>query len=148
MANRYRGHRYIHFTSAPNWEWWDLELKSIVHMSAIRLHPLQYCRLPYNAMPLRIACRACARQQRLLRRYYSIERHSRDYNGAVEALNSLQSNFSVVEAIRKAGPGWNKLAIPEMTAWVKRIGYEVCVTKLSIQTSPDHGPCSRPTSIS
>lgn len=52
---------------------------------------------------------------------------SRDYNEAVQALNSLQSNFSIVEAIRKMGPGWNKLAIPEMTGWLRRIGYEVCV---------------------
>ena len=60
---------------------------------------------------------------------YSSVNHTRDYNGAVQALNSLQSNFSIVEAIRKMGPGWNKLAIPEMVGWVKRIGYEVCVSR-------------------
>ncbi|KAK4574368.1 hypothetical protein LTR86_002130 [Recurvomyces mirabilis] len=48
----------------------------------------------------------------------------RDYNAAVQALNSLQSNFSAVEAIRKQGPGWNKRALPEMREWVRRIGYE------------------------
>lgn len=60
-------------------------------------------------------------------RTYSTSKYARDYNGAVAALNSLQSNFSIVDAIRKMGPGWNKLAIPEMISWVRRIGYEVCV---------------------
>ncbi|CAK4028085.1 Folylpolyglutamate synthase [Lecanosticta acicola] len=49
---------------------------------------------------------------------------TRDYNAAVAALNGLQSNFSIVEAIRKQGPGSNKLALPEMISWVRRIGYE------------------------
>ncbi|KAK5109702.1 hypothetical protein LTR62_006825 [Meristemomyces frigidus] len=49
---------------------------------------------------------------------------TRDYNAAVQALNSLQSNFSAVEAIRKQGPGWNKRALPEMREWVRRIGYQ------------------------
>ncbi|TKA76762.1 hypothetical protein B0A55_03636 [Friedmanniomyces simplex] len=48
----------------------------------------------------------------------------RDYNAAVQALNTLQSNFSAVEAIRKQGPGWNQRALPEMRSWVRRIGYE------------------------
>jgi hypothetical protein len=38
----------------------------------------------------------------------------------------LQSNFSIVEAIRKSGPGSNKRSIPDMINWVRRIGYEVC----------------------
>lgn len=46
---------------------------------------------------------------------------------AVAALNTLQSNFSIVDAIRKSGRGMNKNAIPEMLEWVKRLGYEVCV---------------------
>ncbi|EGP92339.1 uncharacterized protein MYCGRDRAFT_98499 [Zymoseptoria tritici IPO323] len=49
---------------------------------------------------------------------------SRDYNAAVAALNGLQSNFSIVEAIRKAGPGSNSRSIPDMINWVRRIGYE------------------------
>ncbi|KAK0888002.1 hypothetical protein LTR02_016707 [Friedmanniomyces endolithicus] len=48
----------------------------------------------------------------------------RDYTAAVQSLNSLQSNFSAVEAIRKQGPGWNQRALPEMRSWVRRIGYE------------------------
>lgn len=80
-------------------------------------------------MPLHMesVCRACVRQLYAQRRLYSSAKRSRDYNGAVQALNALQSNFSIVEAIRKLGPGWNKLAIPEMIGWVRRIGYEVCV---------------------
>jgi len=46
---------------------------------------------------------------------------------AVAALNTLQSNFSIVDAIRKSGRGMNKNAIPEMIEWVNKLGYEVCV---------------------
>jgi hypothetical protein len=49
----------------------------------------------------------------------------RDYNAAVAALNTLQSNFSIVNAIRKSGKGMNQNAIPEMIEWVKKSGYEV-----------------------
>ena len=76
-------------------------------------------------MVIHTVCRACARQRTFGRRLYSTAKYPRDYNGAVQALNSLQSNFSIVEAIRKLGPGWNQLAIPEMIGWVRRIGYEV-----------------------
>ena len=44
---------------------------------------------------------------------------------AVSALNTLQSNFTVVDAVRKSGRGMNKNAIPEMIEWCQRIGYEV-----------------------
>ncbi|KAI4727160.1 FolC bifunctional protein [Aureobasidium sp. EXF-10728] len=47
-----------------------------------------------------------------------------DYSAAVAALNTLQSNFSIVDAIRKSGKGMNKNAIPEMIEWVKKLGYE------------------------
>ncbi|CAD0011159.1 unnamed protein product [Aureobasidium pullulans] len=47
-----------------------------------------------------------------------------DYNAAVAALNTLQSNFSIVDAIRKSGRGMNKNAIPEMIEWVNKLGYE------------------------
>ncbi|TKA64445.1 hypothetical protein B0A49_04252 [Cryomyces minteri] len=49
---------------------------------------------------------------------------SRDYAAAVAALNTLQSNFSIVDAIRKSGRGMNKQAIPEMVEWCHKIGYE------------------------
>ncbi|KAK2809176.1 hypothetical protein FQN50_004011 [Emmonsiellopsis sp. PD_5] len=48
----------------------------------------------------------------------------RGYEDAIAALNSLQSNFSVVNAIRKAGPGMNLQAIPEMVEWCRKIGYQ------------------------
>ena len=44
---------------------------------------------------------------------------------AVAALNTLQSNHSIVDAIRKSGRGMNKQAIPEMIDWCQRAGYEV-----------------------
>ncbi|KAF1949894.1 FolC bifunctional protein [Byssothecium circinans] len=48
----------------------------------------------------------------------------RDYAAAVAALNTLQSNFSIVDAIRKSGMGMHKQAIPEMIEWCRKIGYE------------------------
>ncbi|RMZ69372.1 folylpolyglutamate synthase [Pyrenophora seminiperda CCB06] len=45
-------------------------------------------------------------------------------NAAVTALNTLQSNFSIVDAIRKSGRGMNKQAIPEMLEWCRKVGYE------------------------
>ncbi|KAE8862025.1 hypothetical protein PTNB73_07579 [Pyrenophora teres f. teres] len=48
----------------------------------------------------------------------------RDYAAAVAALNTLQSNFSIVDAIRKSGRGMNKQAIPEMLEWCRKLGYE------------------------
>ena len=45
---------------------------------------------------------------------------------AVESLNTLQTNFAVVEAIRKSGQRMNEQAIPEMVEWCRRIGYRVC----------------------
>ncbi|MCJ1352270.1 MAG: Folylpolyglutamate synthetase [Icmadophila ericetorum] len=48
----------------------------------------------------------------------------RTYSDAIAALNTLQSNFSIVDAIRKAGKSMNKAAIPEMIEWCRRLGYE------------------------
>ncbi|KAI9712164.1 MAG: hypothetical protein M1812_007002 [Candelaria pacifica] len=47
-----------------------------------------------------------------------------DHQDAVTALNTLQSNFSIVDAIRKSGRGMNKQAIPEMLEWCRKLGYE------------------------
>ncbi|KAL9053112.1 MAG: hypothetical protein Q9162_004976 [Coniocarpon cinnabarinum] len=50
---------------------------------------------------------------------------ARDYAAAVEALNSLQSNYATLKAIRDTGRyGANDLAIPEMVEWCRRLGYE------------------------
>lgn len=43
---------------------------------------------------------------------------------AVAALNTLQSNFSIVDAIRKSGRGMNQQAIPEMIEWCNKTGYK------------------------
>ncbi|KAL5118356.1 hypothetical protein ACEQ8H_003705 [Pleosporales sp. CAS-2024a] len=48
----------------------------------------------------------------------------RDYAAAVAALNTLQSNASVVAAVRNSGLGMNKQAIPEMIEWCRKAGYE------------------------
>jgi hypothetical protein len=45
---------------------------------------------------------------------------------AVAALNTLQSNFSIIDAIRKSGQSSNEKAIPEMLEFARRIGYQVC----------------------
>nr|POE77606.1 folylpolyglutamate synthase [Quercus suber] len=79
---------------------------------------------PSTAMQSQRICQQCKRVALKDRRLYSTASPTRDYRAAVQALNSLQSNFSIVEAIRKMGPGWNKLAVPEMIGWARRIGYE------------------------
>ena len=56
---------------------------------------------------------------------------ARDYNAAIAALNTIQSNFSIVDALRKSGKLMNKNSLPEMLEWVKRTGYKVCVTRHS-----------------
>ncbi|ANB11804.1 tetrahydrofolate synthase [Sugiyamaella lignohabitans] len=48
---------------------------------------------------------------------------SRTYADAIEALNSLQTNFSIIDAIRKSGGKSNKDAIPQMLEWARRSGY-------------------------
>ncbi|KAI4126308.1 MAG: hypothetical protein LQ338_003817 [Usnochroma carphineum] len=48
----------------------------------------------------------------------------RTYSDAVTALNTLQTNSAVMEAMRKAGTNLNKQAIPEMIEWCRRAGYE------------------------
>ena len=50
------------------------------------------------------------------------------WQDAVASLNTLQSNFAVVDAIRKTGRGMNKHAIPEMVDWCRKIGYKVCAS--------------------
>ena len=49
---------------------------------------------------------------------------TRSYADAIASLNTLQSNFAIVEAIRKSGRAINELAIPEMQNWLRRVGYE------------------------
>jgi hypothetical protein len=49
---------------------------------------------------------------------------------AVAALNTLQTNFSVIDAIRKSGKKTNEQAIPEMVEWCQRIGYKVRILRV------------------
>lgn len=48
---------------------------------------------------------------------------ARTYNDAVAALNTLQTNFSIIDAIRKSGGKKNQNAIPQMLEWTRRAGY-------------------------
>ncbi|KAF2755139.1 putative tetrahydrofolylpolyglutamate synthase [Pseudovirgaria hyperparasitica] len=48
----------------------------------------------------------------------------RDYSAAVEALNTLQSNFATISKIRKSSKDMNALAIPEMIDWCRKAGHE------------------------
>ncbi|KAF8624125.1 hypothetical protein AX15_006032 [Amanita polypyramis BW_CC] len=48
---------------------------------------------------------------------------SRTYQNAIDDLNSLQSNAAILEAVRAAGGGPNRFAIPEMIEYLGRIGY-------------------------
>lgn len=54
------------------------------------------------------------------------------YQDAIAALNTLQSNFFVVDAIRKSGKAMNQQAIPEMIEWCQKLGYEVCASALQV----------------
>ncbi|PYI22215.1 FolC bifunctional protein [Aspergillus violaceofuscus CBS 115571] len=49
---------------------------------------------------------------------------SRNYEAAIAALNSLQTNFAVVEELRKSRKDMNLLSIPETVEWLRRIGYQ------------------------
>lgn len=49
---------------------------------------------------------------------------TRNYASAIEALNTLQSNFAAVAAVRKAGAKKNEASIPEMIEWCRKLGYE------------------------
>ncbi|VEU24044.1 DEKNAAC105130 [Brettanomyces naardenensis] len=48
----------------------------------------------------------------------------RTYKDAVNALNSLQSNFATIDAVRKSGINRSPVLIPEMIEWARRIGYK------------------------
>ena len=65
-----------------------------------------------------------ARQQSALRRR-QLTTMARTYADAIASLNTLQSNFAVVDAIRKSGRSLNQQAIPEMIEWCEKVGYKV-----------------------
>lgn len=47
-----------------------------------------------------------------------------NYSEAIAALNTLQSNAAIIEAIRKSGGKLNDFAIPEMIEYLERIGWK------------------------
>lgn len=47
------------------------------------------------------------------------------YEEAIAALNTLQSNAAVIDAIRKSGGKLNDFALPEMVEYLERIGWKV-----------------------
>ncbi|CCD24936.1 tetrahydrofolate synthase NDAI_0E01200 [Naumovozyma dairenensis CBS 421] len=50
---------------------------------------------------------------------------TRTYRDAINSLNSLQSNYANIMAIRESGDRRNQMNIWEMQEWSKRIGYNV-----------------------
>ena len=50
---------------------------------------------------------------------------SRSYSAAIDALNSLQSNAAVIDAIRKSGTTNGEAQMVEGVEYLKRIGYTV-----------------------
>lgn len=53
----------------------------------------------------------------------SLKMVSKTYDDAINALNSLQSNYANIMAIREAGIRKNEMSLLEMREWVRRIGY-------------------------
>lgn len=45
----------------------------------------------------------------------------------MDKIISLQTNASVLDMLRKAGPRMNERSLPEMRGYLKRIGYEVFI---------------------
>lgn len=62
---------------------------------------------------------------------------------AITTLNSLQTNFATVEAIRKSKSrdDMNKYSIPEAIEWLRRIGYQVRNLSLTSNSYLVRGYC-------
>ncbi|KAI1910273.1 Phosphoinositide phosphatase sac1 [Ophidiomyces ophidiicola] len=66
-----------------------------------------------------------AHSDKVVGRFVPVSRHQRGFsNDAIVALNSLQSNFSIVQEIQRSGGRMNKQAMAEMVDWCKKIGYQ------------------------
>lgn len=61
----------------------------------------------------------------LLYRTLSTMTTPRSYSAAIDALNSLQSNAAVIDAIRKSGTTNGEAQMVEGVEYLKRIGYTV-----------------------
>lgn len=71
-------------------------------------------------------CRMLGLQRYQISRMSTSSNMARTYSDAIASLNSLQTNFAIVDAIRKSGRKMNEQAIPEMVEWCRKIGYQVC----------------------
>ncbi|KAJ5895210.1 Folylpolyglutamate synthase [Penicillium taxi] len=49
---------------------------------------------------------------------------TRTYEAAIAALNSLQTNFAIVEELRNSRQDINERSLPETVEWLRRIGYK------------------------
>ncbi|KAI9024460.1 Mur ligase [Phycomyces nitens] len=72
-----------------------------------------------------------------------------NFKTAIDRLNSLQTNASLLEKLRKAGPRANEQSLPEMREYLKRIGYEAstkgkgstsAITQSILSNYPDQKP--------
>ena len=55
-----------------------------------------------------------------------LEAHTQPLQDAIDALNTLQTPFNVIEANRKAGVRPDAAKMAEMRTYISRIGYSVC----------------------
>jgi len=88
---------------------------------------------------LRFSCFAIYRRAKAEQRMYS-ECGSRGYQEAIAALNSLQSNASVLATIQAAGPQPSERVFGQTTYYLRRLGYKVVrpshVKRIIIKKSP------------
>jgi hypothetical protein len=66
------------------------------------------------------------------------ERPADSFQDAIDALNSLQTPFDVVEARRKAGIRPDAVSIKEMQTYLHRIGYTVRLLAVRHVHKTDH----------
>lgn len=64
-------------------------------------------------------------QLRLLSQCRRYSTNTRDYATAIADLNSLQSNFSLVQKFNESRDRLNAKSFPEMVELCQKIGYEV-----------------------
>lgn len=78
---------------------------------------------PNYSANLRFSCFAIYRRAKAEQRMYS-ECGSRGYQEAIAALNSLQSNASVLATIQAAGPQPSERVFGQTTYYLRRLGYK------------------------
>ncbi|KAI1822595.1 tetrahydrofolylpolyglutamate synthase [Xylaria intraflava] len=73
--------------------------------------------------PLSTLTGATTNHSYLPRRTMATRSQGRSYNDAIDALNSLQTPYAIIEARRKAGIRPDATSIAEMRVYLRRIGY-------------------------